>query len=105
MATEFGHDDGALRKVAELVAATKQDLMRQSQAMEAQLEVMNTQWVGGGGLSFRAVKQAWVEKHQVVTTALDRFEASLTETEADNTAVDQAAGAEMAHLLNRLGRQ
>ncbi|MDQ6524804.1 MULTISPECIES: WXG100 family type VII secretion target [unclassified Nocardioides] len=105
MAVEFGHAEGALGKVADLVITAKQDLGKQAQTMEGQLESMRQEWVGTAGLSFDNLKNAWLEKHKVVTTALDRFHASLTETEKDNVAVDEQAGSEMVNLLNRLGQQ
>ena len=105
MTVEFGHAEGALGKVADLVISAKQELAKEAQNMEGQLETMRTEWVGSAGLSFNNLKQAWLEKHKVVTTALDRFHASLTETEKDNVAVDEQAGGEMLKLLNRLGQQ
>ncbi|GAA3516461.1 WXG100 family type VII secretion target [Nocardioides daeguensis] len=103
--TEFGHGEGALKKVAELVAATKQDLVKQSQTMEAQLEDMRNHWVGGGGLAFKNVKEAWIEKHKVVTSALDKFEASLIETESDNVNTDSQASGDLAGFLSKLDAQ
>ena len=105
MAVEFGHAEGALGQVAELVITAKQELGGHAQTMEGQLESMRQEWVGNAGLSFNNLKQAWLEKHKVVTTALDQFHASLTETERDNVQVDEQAGSEMVNLLNRLGQQ
>ncbi len=102
MATEFGHGEGALKTVAELVATTKQDLAKKSQDMELQLEDMRTKWVGGGGLAFKNVKDAWIEKHKVVTAALDKFEASLIETESDNMNTDSQASGDLAGFLSKL---
>ena len=53
--TEFGHGEGALKKVAELVATTKQDLVKKSGEMESELAAMKQAWVGGGGLAFENV--------------------------------------------------
>ncbi|TQK73249.1 MULTISPECIES: hypothetical protein [unclassified Nocardioides] len=103
--TEFGHAEGALKKVAELVAETKKDLATKAGKMEIDLERMHKAWVGGGGLSFQNVKNAWLEKHKVVTAALDQFENSLIETESDNVNTDSTAGGNLAGFLSKLDAQ
>ncbi|GAA1511455.1 WXG100 family type VII secretion target [Nocardioides humi] len=105
MAVEFGQAEGALKRVAERVVQAKEEFGGHASTMDGQLERLRLEWQGSGGLSFNNLKQAWLEKHKVVITALDRFHASLTETEADNRAVDEQAGSEMVNLLNRLGQQ
>lgn len=100
---EFGHAEGALKQIAERVVQAKQEFGQHSATMESQLEGMRSAWQGSGGVSFQQLKDAWVEKHKLVITALDKFHASLTETEADNRAVDEQAGAGMNTLINRLG--
>lgn len=100
---EFGHAEGALKQIADRVIQAKQEFGQHSATMESQLEGMRSAWQGSGGLSFQQLKDAWVEKHKLVVTALDKFHASLTETEKDNTAVDEQAGAGMNTLINRLG--
>ncbi|GAA4814928.1 WXG100 family type VII secretion target [Nocardioides caeni] len=102
---EFGQAKGALKEIAERVVQAKQEFAQHSATMDDQLAELATKWQGSGGLSFNNLKQAWLEKHKVVITALDRFHASLTETERDNEAVDEAAGSGMVSLLNRLGAQ
>lgn len=102
---EFGHAEGALKQIADRVVQAKQELAQHSAQMEADLANMQRAWVGTGGLTFQQLKAAWVEKHRVVTGALDRFHAALTATEADNRAVDEAQGAGMNALLSRLGAQ
>ncbi|MBM7518052.1 WXG100 family type VII secretion target [Nocardioides nitrophenolicus] len=103
--TEFGHGEGALKKVAELVATTKQDLVKKSGEMESELAAMKQAWVGGGGLAFENVKNAWIEKHKVVTAALDKFEASLIETESDNMNTDGTISGDLAGFLSKLDAQ
>lgn len=105
MATEFGHGEGALKKVAELVAETKVDLKKYADQMEIDLEDMKQKWVGGGGLAFANVKNAWLEKNRVVTTALDQFESSLIETESDNLNTDGQASGDLAGFLSKLDAQ
>ncbi len=105
MAVEFGQAEGALKRVADRVVQAKQEFGAHSHTMDDQLASLATQWQGSGGLSFKNLKDAWLEKHKVVVFALDKFHASLTETEKDNQQVDDQAGSDMVALMNRLGQQ
>lgn len=100
---EFGHAEGALRQIAERVVQAKEEFRRHSDTLDGQIQGLRGKWQGDGGRAFMILHQSWTEKHKVVTTALDKFHAALTETEADNVAVDQAAGGSMNNLINKLG--
>lgn len=102
---EFGHAEGALKQIAERVMTAKEEFARHSATLDGQIQGLRGKWEGDGGRAFMVLHQAWTEKHKVVVTSLDRFHASLTDTERDNVAVDQAAGDGMNALLNKLGRQ
>ena len=102
---DFGHAEGALGRIAARVIEAKQQFKRDSDTLEGQIAELKGKWEGDGGRAFMVLHQAWTEKHRTITTALDRFHASLTETEKDNVAVDQGAGGEMNRLLNKLGSQ
>ncbi len=101
---EFGHAEGDLKQIAERVVEAKEEFKRHSNTLDGQIQALRGKWEGDGGRAFMVLHQAWTEKHAVVTTALDKFHASLTETEADNVAVDQAAGGNMNALINKLGQ-
>lgn len=100
---EFGHAEGALKAIAERVVEAKAEFKQHSATLDGQIQALKGKWEGDGGRAFQVLHAAWTEKHAVITTALDKFHASLTETEKDNVAVDQAAGGEMNNLLNKLG--
>lgn len=100
---EFGHAEGALKAIAERVIVAKQEFKQQSDVLDGQIQALKGKWEGDGGRAFMILHAAWTEKHKVVTTALDKFHAALTETEKDNIAVDQSAGSNMNALLNKLG--
>ncbi|WP_435772031.1 WXG100 family type VII secretion target [Nocardioides sp. SYSU DS0651] len=100
---EFGHAEGALKTIADRVVEAKAEFQQHSNTLDGQIAALKGKWEGDGGRAFMILHQAWTEKHKVVTTALDKFHASLTETERDNVAVDQAAGGEMNKLINKLG--
>ena len=101
---ELGHGEGALTRAAQLVTDAKQKFERQSDTLEGQIADLKGRWEGDGGRAFHLLHAAWTEKHKVVVTALDKFAASLTETEKDNVAIDQQAGAGMNALINKLGQ-
>lgn len=101
---EFGHAEGALKQIAERVVQAKEEFKKHSDTLDGQIQALKGKWEGQGGQAFMILHQAWTEKHTVVTTALDKFHASLTETEKDNVAVDQAAGSGMNSLINKLGQ-
>ncbi|MBM9461692.1 WXG100 family type VII secretion target [Nocardioides sp. zg-536] len=101
---EFGHAEGALKQIAERVVQAKQEFTQHSNTLDGQIQGLKGKWEGDGGRAFMVLHNAWTEKHKVITTALDKFHASLTETEADNVAVDQGAGSNMNTLINKLGQ-
>ncbi len=100
---EFGHAEGALGRIAERVIAAKGEFKKEADVLDGQIQQLNGAWVGDGGTAFRTLHTAWMEKHAVVTAALDQFHASLTESEKDNTQVDQAQSADLRRLMDKLG--
>lgn len=100
---EFGQAEGALKRIADRVIVAKGEFKKHSDTLDDQIRGMQGKWQGDGGRAFQVLQQAWTEKHGVITTALDKFHASLTETEADNVQVDQQAGSGMNNLINKLG--
>lgn len=101
---EFGHAEGALKEIAERVIVAKEEFRKHAEVLDGQIKDIRLKWQGEGGNAFQILNEAWNEKHKVVTTALDKFHASLTETEKDNVAVDQQAGTGMNNLINKLGQ-
>jgi uncharacterized protein YukE len=99
---EFGHAEGALKRVAQRVVEAKAQFESHAKTLDGQLAALQGRWVGDGGRTFMVLQRAWQEKHRTVVGALDRFHASLTATEADNIAVDQASSAGLSRLLGRL---
>lgn len=102
---EFGHAVGDLKAIAQRVIEAKQDFDKHAKKLDGQISELKGKWKGDGGRAFDILHTAWLEKQNVVVTALDRFHASLTETEKDNLAVDEAAGSDMTNLINKLGQQ
>lgn len=99
----FGQAHGVLSQAAKLVIDAKADFEKQSRDLDSQIQSVQGRWGGAGASAFFALNTAWQEKHKVVVTALDKFHASLTATEKDNTQVDEQAGDFMNSLINKLG--
>ena len=100
----FGQAHGVLGQAAQLVIDAKADFESQSKTLDGQISAVKGQWAGAGGSAFFILHNAWMEKHKVIVTALDKFHASLTATEKDNMQVDQQAGDFMNSLINKLGQ-
>ena len=95
--------EGTLSRGAHQVAEAKVDLDRLSGALVGQLQGLQQRWAGQGGQAFQGLVRAWEERYATITRALDGFERSLLDTEADTLAADQEQGALMGRLAARLG--
>ena len=100
---EFGQAEGALKAISARVDEARQEFEQHAKTLDGQIQALKGKWVGQGGNAFAILHAAWIEKHAGVTAALNKFQAALTETEADNVATDEAAGGEMNKLYNKLG--
>lgn len=98
-----GQGAGVLSHAAKLVVDAKADFAKQSSTLDGQIAAVKGRWGGAGAQAFHALHTAWMEKHQTIISALNNFEASLQQTEKDNTQTDQSAGDSMTTLSNRLG--
>jgi uncharacterized protein YukE len=95
----LGQSDGALGRAAALVADARADFERSARLLDAQIAALHGRWGGAGGSAFFVLHQAWHDRQHTVVAALERFRASLIETERDNTVVDHRA----ADTLRALG--
>ena len=102
-AAEMGQGEGTLSRAAGLVAEARGDFDRISARLDGQIEGLRGRWAGAGGQAFFALHQAWTDKQRVIVAALAEFEASLTGTERDNVATDQAQSATYQRTAGRLG--
>jgi WXG100 family type VII secretion target len=102
-APEMGQGEKALTRAAGLVADAKTDFDGFSRRLDAQIAGLQVRWAGSGATAFFALHRAWTEKQEVITRALNEFEASLVSTERDNVATDDAQSALYQHAAGRLG--
>jgi WXG100 family type VII secretion target len=100
---EFGQGDGALSRAASLVSDARADFTGYSARLDSQIAAIHGRWGGRGAQAFFHLHQAWTERQRRIVGALDDFASSLTATEQDNTATDDAVGADYGRLLGRLG--
>ena len=71
--------------------------------LDGQIAGLRGKWAGAGGTAFFALHEAWTEKQNVITNALNEFEASLQSTEKDNMSTDEAQSANYNRTAGRLG--
>jgi WXG100 family type VII secretion target len=102
-AAEMGQGEGTLTKAAGLVSDAKADFDRLSMKLDGQIQGLQGKWAGAGGTAFFTLHQAWTEKQKVIVSALNEFEASLTQTEKDNISTDDAQMANYNRTAGRLG--
>ncbi|GAA1150505.1 WXG100 family type VII secretion target [Nocardioides aquiterrae] len=102
-APEMGQGERTLTRAAGLVADAKADFDSMSRTLDGQIAGLQGKWAGAGGSAFFALHQAWTQKQQVITNALNEFEASLTSTERDNMSTDEAQSASYNRFSGRLG--
>src|SRR3954454_2757298 len=90
MATpEMKAGSNTLSRAAGLVAGAKGDFDKMSGNLSNQILSYQSKWVGQGGSAFFALHQAWTEKQSKIVSALNEFEAALTQTQRDNTNTDE----------------
>jgi WXG100 family type VII secretion target len=103
MATpEMKAGSNTLSRAAGLVAGAKGDFDKMSGNLSNQILSYQSKWVGQGGSAFFALHQAWTEKQNKIVSALNEFEAALTQTQRDNTNTDEAQHGNMSKLTGRL---
>ena len=102
-APDMGQGERTLSRAAGLVADAKTDFDAFSRRLDGQIAGLQGGWAGAGATAFFALHQAWTEKQNVITGALNEFEASLTSTERDNVATDDAQSATYHRTAGRLG--
>ncbi len=102
-APEMGQGEKTLSRAAGLVADAKADFDGFSRRLDAQIAGLQGRWAGSGATAFFALHRAWTEKQEVITRALNGFEASLGSTERDNVATDDAQSGLYHRTAARLG--
>ena len=100
---EMGQGEKTLTRAAGMVADAKSDFDGFSRKLDGQIAGLRGKWAGAGGTAFFALHEAWTEKQNVITNALNEFEASLTSTERDNTNTDESQSANYNRTAGRLG--
>jgi uncharacterized protein YukE len=102
-APEMGQGQGALSAAAGMVAGARHDFDRLTNELVQHIDAATAAWSGQGGTAFNSLGHAWSEKQRTITSALDRFEASLRSTETDNISTDDSQAGAFTHNQRRLG--
>lgn len=100
---EFGQGEKTLSRAAVMVADAKKDFDGFSRKLDGQIGDARNKWAGAGASAFFTLHQAWTEKQQVITKALNEFEQSLLSTEKDNVNTDDTQSSNFNRTAGRLG--
>lgn len=101
--TQLSQGERSLSTAAEAVVAARADVGRLQQQLAGEVAALGHRWAGTGAAAFHRVHQAWQERQDRVTGALDGFEAALRETETDTARTDDHQAEGFAHFAARLG--
>lgn len=99
---EYGAGEGTLTKAAGLVSQAKLDFNGLSNKLSGEISQMQSKWGGQGATAFFTLHSTWIQKQNDIVKALDDFAESLTLTDRDNVANDEAQASNMQNLLNKL---
>ena len=80
-----------MEQVAGKFEATNSSLQSMLNGLMSQLEVMQSKWVGAGGLSFTQVKQQWQEDMQKMNRALSETATAVRTSGQQYTSTDESA--------------
>ena len=100
--TRVGFGDGTIRTTGQLIAGAKVELRRLSGELQGEIAQLQGKWGGAGAQAFSTLNQAWDEKQGAIVTTLERFEASLDETEKSLTSSDEAAASAVSALRSQM---
>lgn len=99
----YGQGEQTLSKAANLVSEAKADFDTLASSLSGKIQGAEGAWKGAGGRAFFQLHQAWTEKQSKIVSALNEFEASLTQTEKDNLSTDESQSQSHNSLSARLG--
>lgn len=100
--TQMWAGEGSLGRAAAMVAEARTDFDRLAADLTDRIAADRARWQGTGGQAFFRLQQAWADKQRTIVAALSRFEQTLLDTQAANTATDADAAGLQHTALARL---
>jgi len=97
-----GFGEGTLKTTEQLLAEAKVELRRLSNELQGEINQLNGKWGGDGAIAFGILNTAWDEKQGAIVQTLEKFEASLSETEKSLTTSDEQSASNVASIRNQM---
>lgn len=103
MSAEVSAAEGAIRKGADTVAATRDDLKNRLAALRGDVQSIGNSWTGLGAVAFSGLMLAWDAEANQVTDALEHLEENLRGTQSAFEQMEQVAETSLNKLIGALG--
>ena len=97
-----GFGEGTIKSTAQLLAGAKVELRRLSKELQGEIDQLQGKWGGAGAQAFGVLNQAWDEKQGAIVMTLEKFEATLDETEKSMTTTDEQSSSSVAAIRNQM---
>ena len=97
-----GFGDGTIKSTAQLLAEAKVELKRLSNELQGEINQLQGKWGGAGAQAFGILNRAWDEKQGAIVMTLERFEATLDETEKSMTTSDEQSSASVSAIRSQM---
>lgn len=85
-----------MERVATKFEGANSSIQSMLSGLMSQLEVLQTQWVGAGGMSFQQVKTEWNDNMQKINRALSETATAVRTSGQQYTSTDEAAQQKVA---------
>lgn len=95
--------DGVIR-IGERINFAQSEFKKKSKELETQLGNMSRDWMGEGGAAFGKLMIEWQGRQEKITTLLQQFEDSLTQTQKTSTEQDSTQAANMFAMNKNLNQ-
>jgi WXG100 family type VII secretion target len=97
-----GFGEGTIKSTAQLLAEAKVELKRLSNELQGEINQLQGKWGGAGAQAFGILNRAWDEKQGAIVMTLERFEATLDETEKSMTTSDEQSSASVSAIRSQM---
>ncbi|MET0912047.1 MAG: WXG100 family type VII secretion target [Acidimicrobiales bacterium] len=97
-----GFGEGTIKSTGQLLAGAKVELRRLSKELQGEIDQLQGKWGGAGAQAFGVLNRAWDEKQGAIVMTLEKFEATLDETEKSMTTSDEQSSASVAAIRNQM---
>ena len=97
-----GFGEGTIKTTGQLLAEAKVELRRLSNELQGEINQLQGKWGGAGAQAFGILNTAWDEKQGAIVMTLERFEASLDETEKSLTTSDETAASGVNSIRSQM---